>query len=122
MRDYFIYNHKAEVIKCGLKEAVEDEVLPEPTVYLLPLTLDTTNYTYKVKKFGRDIITTQEGSTIVNNIMEIQRIKRETKTETCKEFAEKLKEKRWDAECRAGYVQVVDVGSIDEVLKEMEDN
>lgn len=61
MRDYFIYNHKAEVIKCGLKEAVEDEVLPEPTVYLLPLTLDTTDYTYKVKKFGRDIITTQKG-------------------------------------------------------------
>lgn len=61
MRDYFIYNHKAEVIKCGLKEAVEDEVLPEPTVYLLPLTLDTTNCTYKVKKFGRDIITTQKG-------------------------------------------------------------
>lgn len=61
MRDYFIYNHKAEVIKCGLKEAVEDEVLPEPTVYLLPLTLDTTNYTYKIKRFGRDIITTQKG-------------------------------------------------------------
>ena len=61
MRDYFIHSHKAEVIKCGLKEAVEDEVLPEPTVYLLPLTLDTTNYTYKVKKFGHDIITTQKG-------------------------------------------------------------
>ena len=61
MRDYFIHSHRAEVIKCGLKEAVEDEVLPEPTVYLLPLTLDTTNYTYKVKKFGRDIITTQKG-------------------------------------------------------------
>lgn len=61
MRDYFIHSHKAEVIKCGLKEAVEDEVLPEPTVYLLPLTLDTTNYTYKVKKFGRNIITTQKG-------------------------------------------------------------
>lgn len=60
-RDYFLYRHNAEVIKCGLKEAVEDEVLPEPTVYLLPLTLDTTNYTYKVKKFGRDIITTQKG-------------------------------------------------------------
>lgn len=61
MRDYFIHNHKAEVIKCDLKEAVEDEVLPEPMVYLLPLTLDTTNYTYKVKKFRRDIITTQKG-------------------------------------------------------------
>lgn len=61
MRDYFIYNHKAEVIKCGLKEAVEDEVLPEPTVYLLPLSLDKSNCTYKVKRFGRDIITTQKG-------------------------------------------------------------
>ena len=61
MRNYFIHSHKAEVIKCGLKEAVEDEVLPEPTVYLLPLTLGTTNYTYKIKKFGRDIITTQKG-------------------------------------------------------------
>ena len=61
MRDYFINNHKAEVIKCGLKEAVEDEVLPEPTVYLLPLSLDTIKYTYKIKRFGRNIITTQKG-------------------------------------------------------------
>lgn len=61
MRDYFIYNHKAEVIKCGLKEAVEDEVLPEPTVYLVPLTLDDKKYTYKAKKFGKTVITTQKG-------------------------------------------------------------
>ena len=61
MRDFFIHTYKAEVIKCGLREAVEDEVLPEPTVYLLPLTLDEKNYTFKLKKFGRDIITTQKG-------------------------------------------------------------
>lgn len=61
MRDYFIHSHKAEVIKCGLKEAVEDEVLPEPTVYLLPLTLDVKSYTYKIKRFGQDVITTQRG-------------------------------------------------------------
>lgn len=61
MRDYFIYNHKAEVIKCGLKEAVEGEVLPEPTVYLLPLALDNTRFNYKIKKFGRTITTTQRG-------------------------------------------------------------
>lgn len=61
MRDYFINNYNAEVIKCGLREAVEDAVLPEPVVYLLPLTLNTSNYTYKIKKFGRDIITTQKG-------------------------------------------------------------
>lgn len=61
MRDYFIYNHNAEVIKCGLKEAIEDEVLPEPTVYLLPLTLDEKNYTYKTKRFRKNVITTQKG-------------------------------------------------------------
>lgn len=61
MRDYFIYNHKAEVIKCGLKEAVEDEVLPEPTVYLLPLTLDNSICKYRTKKFGKEVTTTQKG-------------------------------------------------------------
>ena len=61
MRDYFIHSHKAEVIKCGLKEAVEDEVLPEPTVYLLPLTLDNSICKYRTKKFGKEVITTQKG-------------------------------------------------------------
>lgn len=61
MRDYFINNHKAEVIKCGLKEAVEDEVLPEPTVYLLPLTLDNSICKYRTKRFGKEVITTQKG-------------------------------------------------------------
>ena len=61
MRDYFIHTYKAKVIKCGLREAVEDEVLPEPTVYLLPLTLDEKNYAFKLKKFGRETITTQKG-------------------------------------------------------------
>ena len=61
MRDYFTYSHKAEIIKCSLREAVEDEVLPEPTVYLLPLTLDTSMCKYKIKRFGKEIITTQRG-------------------------------------------------------------
>lgn len=61
MRDYFIYNHKAEVIKCGLKEAVEDEVLPEPTVYLLPLILDNSICKYRTKRFGKEVTTTQKG-------------------------------------------------------------
>lgn len=61
MKYYFMQNYHAFIIKCGLREAVEDEVLPEPTVYLLPLNLDNIKYTYKVKKFNRDIITTQKG-------------------------------------------------------------
>ena len=61
MRDMFIRFHDACVIKCGLREAVDDEVLPEPTVYLMPLTLDEKNYTYKTKRFGKNVITTQKG-------------------------------------------------------------
>lgn len=41
------------------------------------------------------------------------------KAEAYKEFAERLKEKIWDVDCRVGYVQVVDMGDIDETLKEM---
>lgn len=61
LRDYFKYNYKASIIKCGLKEAIEEEVLPEPTVYLIPLKLDTTKVIYKSKRYGKDIITTQQG-------------------------------------------------------------
>lgn len=61
MRDYFISAYKASVIKCNLKEAVEDNILPEPKVYLIPLSLDTVRYTYSIKKFGHNIITTQQG-------------------------------------------------------------
>ena len=61
MRDYFIHSHKAEVIKCGLKEAVEDEVLPEPTVYLLSLTLDSSICKYRTNRFGKEVTTTQKG-------------------------------------------------------------
>lgn len=61
LRNYFIRFHESSVIKCNLKDAVEDEVLPEPTVYLLPLTLDNERCSYKAKRFGRNIITTQRG-------------------------------------------------------------
>lgn len=39
-----------------------------------------------------------KGSTIVNNIMESQRIKREAKVEAYKKFAEKLKKKHYPTE------------------------
>lgn len=61
LRDYFKYNYKASIIKCGLKEAIEEEILPEPTVYLIPLKLDTTKVIYKSKRYGKNIITTQQG-------------------------------------------------------------
>lgn len=61
LRNIFRYSFNAHFIKCGLKEAVEDEVLPEPIVYLLPLRLDTETVAYTTKKFGKTINTTQQG-------------------------------------------------------------
>ena len=37
------------------------------------------------------------------------------KAKAVKEFAEKVKEKVWDADTRCGYVQVVDIGDIEEL-------
>lgn len=61
MKKYFTCVYKADFIKCGLKEAVEDEVLPEPKVYLIPLKLDTTKASYIAKCFGKDRALTQQG-------------------------------------------------------------
>lgn len=61
LRNYFRWNYSARFIKCDLKEAVIDEILPEPTVYLIPLVLDNIRYSYKAKRFKKDVITTQRG-------------------------------------------------------------
>ena len=61
VKDYFRFVYKAEFIQCGLREAVIDEVLPEPIVYLLPLSLDVSKLTYKVKRFGKELTTSQKG-------------------------------------------------------------
>ena len=36
--------------KVSMKEAIDNDVLPDPTVYLIPLTLDVTNYTETIVK------------------------------------------------------------------------
>ena len=60
-----------------------------------------------------------KGSTIVSNIMESQRIKREAKAEAYKEFAERLNEGAQIADCFDSYNMVVGTHFIDNLLKEM---
>lgn len=68
-----------------------------------------------------------KGSTIVNNIMEIQRIKREAKAEAYKEFAEKIKksikenvDEAWHRDDGNGiYDAEYVLDDIDNLLKEM---
>lgn len=61
MRDLFTTYYKASIIKCNIKEAIADEVLPEPTVYLLPIELENTKLKYKLNLFGRETTLTQRG-------------------------------------------------------------
>lgn len=60
-----------------------------------------------------------KGSTIVSNIMESQRIKREAKAEAYKEFAARLNEEAQIADCFDSYNMVVGTHFIDNLLKEM---
>ena len=61
-----------------------------------------------------------KGSTIVNNIMESQRIKREAKTEAYKEFAERLKKDLFYKCGDINYSETCDLRNlIDNLLKEM---
>ena len=42
LKMYFKYKYHSEVVSCGITEAIEDEVLPEPEILLFPLKLDNT--------------------------------------------------------------------------------
>ena len=58
---FFKSNYRTEFIKCDIKEAIEDDVLPEPIVYLIPLKLDNSKCVIRYKRYGQDIIGTQFG-------------------------------------------------------------
>lgn len=52
------YNQKIDFIKLTLKDAIDDDVLPEPLVYLIPMTLDdrVANQTYVKNKKAKTVI------------------------------------------------------------------
>lgn len=60
-----------------------------------------------------------KGSVITNNIMESQRIKRETKAEAYKDFAEKLKVAAISCSIGGRYYKIFTTRDIDNFLKEM---
>jgi len=40
LKQYFKYEYHADIVSCKLSEAIEDDVLPEPRIILIPLQLD----------------------------------------------------------------------------------
>lgn len=53
------------------------------------------------------------------NIFEIANAHERGYIKAIKDFADRLKEKSWDADTRCGYVQVVDIGDINDIAEEM---
>lgn len=105
-----------EIIK-DLTELSRYTGFQEKYIQVLNATLDLINR-------QKSEIERLKGSTIVNNIMEIHRIKREAKAEASKEFAERLKLHSYimSDESQTGIINrhsVVTVNQIDNLLKEM---
>lgn len=61
MREYFKCRYNAYFIQCDLREAIDNNILPEPEIYLYPLDLDSTKVTYTTKRFKNTLKTTQRG-------------------------------------------------------------
>ena len=45
LKQAFKFRYHAEIVTCDIIEAIEDEILPEPTILLFPLMLDNRAYT-----------------------------------------------------------------------------
>lgn len=51
--DLKVYFRKLETFKIGMRKAIENEILPDPKVYLIPLTLDSTHSNVQVTDINR---------------------------------------------------------------------
>lgn len=42
VKQYFKFRHHSQLVSCDIIEAIEDDILPEPTILLFPLTMENT--------------------------------------------------------------------------------
>jgi superfamily II DNA or RNA helicase len=42
LKQWFIYRHHAGIVSCGITDAIDSDILPEPTILLFPLELENT--------------------------------------------------------------------------------
>lgn len=45
LQKWFKKNYKTSIVSCSTQDAIESDILPDPTIYLLPLVLDNTSAT-----------------------------------------------------------------------------
>lgn len=58
VKKFFKYDYSAKVVSCDLTEAIEDDILPEPEIVLLPLALDNKVYneTFEVNPKAKGVV------------------------------------------------------------------
>lgn len=59
--DWLKYYKHIKTISIGLRDAIDNNILPDPMVYLIPLTLDNVKHEYPIKKFKKEVLVTQKG-------------------------------------------------------------
>jgi superfamily II DNA or RNA helicase len=60
IKSYFKYKFNATIISCNINEAIKSNILPEPKIYLLPLTLDTIEKKYEITRFKKTYKVSQQ--------------------------------------------------------------
>lgn len=110
------YNEKGVYVdKENLQQQVLDLIKRQKTeIERLKSQCENTQIGYNFLKSDFERL---KGSTIVNNIMESQRIKREAKAEAYKEFAKRLKS--YLLLNKKGEMSVISFENVDNLLKEM---
>ncbi len=71
LKQYLLYEYHANVVSCKLEDAIEDNVLPEPQIVLMPLELDNTKPTETI-----EINPKAKGKTYYGNYNELWKYKK----------------------------------------------
>ena len=71
LKKYFSFQYKAKTVSCDIVEAIEDDILPEPEILLLPLTLDNTEYSEEL-----EVNPKAKGSIVYGDYRDLWRLKK----------------------------------------------
>lgn len=71
LKKYFSFQYRAKTVSCDIVEAIEDDILPEPEILLLPLELDNTEYSEEI-----EINPKAKGSIVYGDYRDLWRLKK----------------------------------------------
>lgn len=93
LKSWFKWHYRAQTVLCGIVEAIEDDVLPEPEILLWPLQLDNTAYseTWEINPKAKGPIRRDNYKNIWKYV--------KSRTHAILECTQKQKSNEFNAEC-----------------------